>query len=96
MASLLSNTRKVVSNVVAVDDDPIVNLLSTGTRRQRAWLYNDGPNEVYLGGDGVTDTDGIPFATADGRLVIEGHVGGLYAVCSTGESASVRVLEFVE
>jgi hypothetical protein len=96
MASLLSNTRKVIQRAVAVDDDPIVNILSTGTRRQRAIIVNMGTSEVYLGDSGVTDTDGLPWNPDDGPLVLDGHVGALYAVCSSGESATLRVLEFIE
>lgn len=55
-------------------------------------LFNTGADVVYLGGSDVTDQNGLPLV-ANGALSISiRHFGKLYGVCSTGESANVRVM----
>ena len=48
----------------------------------------DGTKVVYLGGNGVTSAQGYPLAAGEEKSL----PGDVWAVCSNGETAQVRVL----
>lgn len=85
----------MISEVVAVDDSPIVKLTDAGCapRGVDIAFKNYGPNEVYIGDRAVTDVTGQVVAINE-TFTASQLVGGdaLYAVCAAGESASLRVL----
>jgi hypothetical protein len=69
-------------------------------------LYNAGPNTAYLGPSTVTAATGRPLLSGASwamgvgdfrRMVSQSHrIPNLYAICSAGQSAVVRVLRATE
>lgn len=72
---------------VSIDDDPAVLIV----KGRKAILKNAGPQEVYLGGSGVTAAAGFDLASG-GQLEVDATVDGVYGICATGETAIVHVL----
>jgi len=61
--------------------------------RRKMLIQNVGNNEVYLGATGVDDTSGIILRR---RTSIELDLGediALYAICETGETSELRIME---
>ena len=81
----LSNARKAISTT------PVA-LNVSETSGQRLYLFNLGPNVVYLGGSGVNDTTGVPVAGTGSVLLTLDQGDILYAVCKTAESATIGIL----
>jgi hypothetical protein len=81
---------------VAVDDSPAVKIVGddTGTLATGvALIRNAGTDEVYLGGSNVTSATGFQLAAATTLPPIPLSSGAeIYAICATGETATVHVL----
>lgn len=77
---------------VDIDESP-AQLLAEGSGV--GWplvVYNEGADTVYLGGAFVDDTNGIPLV-AGGLFTYEvPHQDDLYAICGTGDTATVRLM----
>jgi hypothetical protein len=81
------------SAAVAVDDDPVVALITaTGTARDIS-IRNNGPNTVYIGGPTVTSAAGYPLASGEDGSFVVGAAEVLHGVCASGETAALRVLQ---
>jgi len=87
------------SSAVAVEDTAVLVIDDETTPTGRSedgrvtyTLFNAGADTVYLGASDVDDQNGLPVAANAALSISIRHHGKLYAVCSTGESASVRVL----
>lgn len=76
--------------VVAVDDAGALLAAADGAR-QSVTIFNLAGDTIYIGNASVTDADGMPVAEGQG-FVVDKTTAAVYAVCATGESASVRVL----
>ena len=55
-------------------------------------IYNMGPEDVYLGGDDVTDATGIPLPVNASRTIAIRISAEIYGITSSG-TADVRVLQ---
>lgn len=87
--------------VFNIDDTGKINLLSNApSSNPRAWIYvyNLGPNIVYIGGPNLTAANGYPLPPQDLTVgtdpsrEVEAFGGQVYAICATGETAEVRVM----
>lgn len=83
--------------VYSVDDDPVVTVVPAVTNVNRMYaivLNGTGGNTVYISGaDDVTDTTGFPLAA--GESIAWPSQAACYAICASGENASVLVLDFI-
>lgn len=83
---------------VSVDDSGPALLVGRDPDRAMVEFHNQGTNTVYLGGDDVTDTDGIPLVADESRVVSSPSQYDLspkmdwYAICAGTETATVRIL----
>lgn len=83
----------VQSSTAAVTDVAAQLMATPLDGRRKVVIQNLGANEVYLGGSAVADTNGIVLLR---RTSIELEIGehvDLFAVCASGETASLRLLE---
>lgn len=103
-ADLISDLyRRIIVNpsaAIAVQDsaaavtDVAAQLMATPLAgRRKVIIQNVGNETVYLGDSGVADTTGIELKKRTNvELEIGEHVD-IYAVCASGESSSLRILE---
>lgn len=78
--------------VVSVDDSPSVVLAAADPLRTMLWLYNNGPNTVYLNKDAAAvATTGQPLVMG-GTLILSGAEAkkGWQGICAAAETAGVR------
>lgn len=61
--------------------------------RRRMVIQNIGAKPVYIGATGVTDGDGLKINPSASLALELGSQVAVFAVCATGETANVRVLE---
>lgn len=83
---------------VAVDDSEAVRLDTAEKRGVKPGssvaFYNNGPNTIYVGvNDEVTTTTGAPVPSGSWGPGFDLDDEGVWAICDTGETADVRVLE---
>jgi hypothetical protein len=84
----------ILATAVAVDDSPAVALPGTAlTARKVVDVQNKGPNSIFVGGSAVATTDGIEITKGGNKEFEIGPSQVLYAICATGQTADVRVLE---
>lgn len=103
-ANLISDIyRRVIVNssaAVAVKQDVVaasaveVQIAATAlSGRRKIIVQNVGNKDVFLGATGVSDADGIELKKrANVELELGEHVD-IFAICSAGESTSLRILE---
>ncbi len=70
---------------------PVLAWDATTGRREIA-IYNDGPGTVYVGGSSVTSSNGLPVGAGGYLTQNPGEGEDIYAITSSGQSATVRVL----
>jgi hypothetical protein len=70
-------------------------LLGANANRKTAMLQNrDSANHVYIGKDNtVTAANGIDLPPGGGMFVDDRTTGAWYGICSSGQTASVAILE---
>lgn len=83
----------VTPTAVAVDDSPAQLLASCVGGLTPVTIYNAGTDEVYLGGSDVTSATGLPVVAGQSFSYDLGARDELYAICASGETATVRVLK---
>lgn len=78
---------------VAVSDTAIQILIGTG--KTSIEIYNGGTKIVYLGGSGVLSTTGVKLFPESSRIWNKvKSTFNFYAICATGESSTLRVMEY--
>jgi hypothetical protein len=86
----------VKSVAIEVSDTPVLVVGNGGRFAGGSFaLINEGPDQVFLGGASVDDVDGFPYTTDDdsyGQDFPSGSNEKLYAICSSGNSATLRVI----
>jgi hypothetical protein len=86
------NTANLAQNVaisttaVALPATPLAN-------RERMVIQNLGPNDIEIGPAGVTFGAGLNIPKGDSIELWVGPANAVYAICNTGKSANVRILE---
>lgn len=98
---------RLKSMAVAVDDEAApLSATDLWVRQFIIQCLSSGTNEIYLGDEDVTDTEGFLVAAGgslafDPNRALNGTVQQInlkevYAVCATGETAALKVLYLVE
>lgn len=80
---------------VAVTDTPAVVILASAAGRRDVLVGNAGPNAVYVGSASVTAATGVPFEVGQTLTYTQASTGGddaMYAICASGQTASLRVV----
>lgn len=70
-----------------------VEVVGARRNRTRTVIQNEGPNEVYLRRDMAVNTTGLDLAIPVNGSLEMLHNGSVWARCSTGESATLNVLQ---
>ena len=91
----------VIDAVGAVSNRATVSVTSTAaeltptTGKRTIEIQNTGTNEVYYGGSGVDDTTGIIIRPQGGKIFANVKDSfSIYFVCSSGETSTLRVVEY--
>lgn len=82
----------VRASVVAVGTSPVALPGTALGNRERMTVFNAGSAVVYLGGAGVTASDGLPVLPGAAWVLETGPDAAWFAIAQTGTQA-VRVLE---
>ena len=61
--------------------------------RKKILIQNQGNKSIFLGASGVTDVTGVELKKRTNIELSLGEHVDLYAICSSGDSADVRILE---
>lgn len=87
------------TSAVAVEDTAVLLIDDETTPTGRSedgrvtyTLFNLGSDIVYLGESDVDDQSGLPLVVNGALSISIRHHGKLYGICSTGETANVRVM----
>lgn len=82
----------ILASAAAVSD-VAASLVTALSNRRRILIENLGNKSIYVGDSGVADTDGFRVSPGSVLDLDLGPSVAVYAVCSSGQSANVRVLE---
>jgi len=84
----------ILATAVAADDSAAKPLPATAlTARRVVDVQNRGANSIFVGGSAVTIATGIEISKGGNKEFEVGPSQVLYAICDTGKTADVRVLE---
>lgn len=86
----------VATERVDVDDaEPV--LVAAGPTGRAAWVQNLGDSTAWIGGEDVTSDNGCRLlAGLDVGIDLQRGSDKLYAICDTGESTELRVMQVAE
>lgn len=87
-----SNAVAVSSTAVLLIDDDTTPTGRSEDGRVTYTLFNLGAGIVYLGESDVDDQSGLPLVVNGALSISIRHHGKLYGLCSSGETANVRVM----
>lgn len=80
----------VVDMAALAITDSRAKIFTAGEKRQVSRFFNDGPFTVYTGGKNVDASNGMPVEPGQGWNENEAPDADWYAVCATGETATIR------
>lgn len=69
-----------------------VSLINANTNRKTLMITNNGDDTTFIGPSGVTASTGFPLTTGK-SFKDDVSTAAYYAICDTGESAIVELIE---
>ena len=88
-----SASTAILQSVVSVTDAATKIPATALSNRKHIYIYNSGSATAYIGSVTVEDTDGVPLAVGARLTADIGSGVDVYGICSTGLTASVKVIE---
>ncbi|MGV8130854.1 MAG: hypothetical protein ACP5N7_02010 [Candidatus Pacearchaeota archaeon] len=84
----------ILATAVSADDTAAKPLPATAlTARRVIDVQNRGPHSIFVGGSAVSTTSGVEISKGGNKEFEVGPSQIVYAICATGKTADVRVLE---
>jgi hypothetical protein len=92
-AALANTAIASASKTLAVADTAEVAVASPLSNRKYLFVKNNSNSMLYVGGSGVTESNGYPLSNKDSIELRAGAASGVYFVFAAGKTGNIRTLE---
>ena len=95
IAVTMINNVGACSHRTAVSVTATAQAITIGTSKRTIEIFNSGDSNIYYGGSGVSDANGIPIFP-DYKLTLSNVKDdfSIYLVCATGETSTAKIVEY--